>query len=179
MLAAAWGVYFALALRRPRKRPDDGAAPPTVGLRSALVGVPAIALGALASVQATRRLVDAFGASDLVGGLFLIGLLCALPESLSAWRLTREGKTTTALSAGMADGIVSLTIALLPPALIGAAVGDVAVYVANLAFLVFVLVAYIALNRSGRGQELGLGRVALYVGGYAVYLAAVAYLLAR
>ncbi|HEY8612301.1 MAG TPA: hypothetical protein VIL69_13535 [Roseomonas sp.] len=58
-------------------------------------------------------------------GLFVIGLLCALPESLAAWRLAREGKTTTAVSTAMADGIVSLTVALVPPALAGATVGDI------------------------------------------------------
>jgi hypothetical protein len=42
-----------------------------------------------------------------------------------------------------------------------------------------VLVAYIALNHFRWGQELGLARVSIFVGGYAVYLAAVAYLLAR
>jgi hypothetical protein len=42
-----------------------------------------------------------------------------------------------------------------------------------------VLVAYIALNHARRGEELGPGRVALFVGGYAVYLAAAAFLLAR
>jgi cation:H+ antiporter len=141
--------------------------------------VPAIALGALASVVAARRLGEAFGASDLVVGLFVIGLLCALPESFAAWRLAREGKTTTAVSTAMADGIVSLTVALVPPALAGAAVGDVPLYLANLAFLGFVLVAYVALNHFRWGQELGLARVSIFVGGYAVDLAAVAYLLSR
>jgi cation:H+ antiporter len=178
-LLVAWGVYLARALLRPRRAAEPS--PPAevpVG-RAALLGVPAIALGALASVVAARRLGEAFGASDLVVGLFVIGLLCALPESFAAWRLAREGKTTTAVSTAMADGIVSLTVALVPPALAGAAVGDVPLYLANLAFLGFVLVAYIALNHFRWGQELGLARVSIFVGGYAVYLAAVAYLLAR
>ncbi len=182
VLTAAWGVYLARALLRSRKAPAAPApgavvagAPP-VG--RALLGVPAIALGALASVVAARRLGEAFGASDLVVGLFVIGLLCALPESFAAWRLAREGKTTTAVSTAMGDGIVSLTLALVPPALVGAAVGDVALYLANLAYLVFTLLAYIALNHARRGQALGAGRVTVFVGGYAVYLAAVAWLLA-
>ena len=79
----------------------------------------------------------------------------------------------------MADGVVSLTVALVPPALAGAAVGDAALYLANLAYLAFALLAYIALNHVRRGQELGLARVTLFAGGYAVYLAGVAYLLAQ
>jgi cation:H+ antiporter len=180
-LLAAWGAYLARALLRPRRptpaEPGSAVAGPVA--RAALLGVPAIALGALASVVAARRLGEAFGASDLVVGLFVVGLLCALPESFAAWRLAREDKATTAVSAAMGDGVVSLTVALVPPALAGAAVGDTALYLANLAYLAFALLAYIALNHVRRGQELGLARVSLFAGGYAVYLAAVAWLLSR
>jgi cation:H+ antiporter len=179
LLLAAWGVYLARALLRPRKARAQPHPTNKTPLTRALLGVPAIALGALASVVAARRLADAFGASDLVVGLFVIGLLCALPESFAAWRLAREGKTTTAVSTAMADGIVSLTVALVPPALAGASVGDPALYLVNLGFLVFVLLAYIALNHFRRGQELGPSRVSLFVGAYTVYLGAVVYLLAR
>jgi cation:H+ antiporter len=193
LLLAAWGLYFARALLRPHRpaepdpepggepgpvpQPDQEVAAPIV--RAALVGVPLIALGALTSVVAARWLGEAFGASDLAVGLFVIGLLCALPESFAAWRLAREGKTTTAVSGAMADGIVSLTVALVPPALVGTPIGDLGLYLANLAFLLFVLMAYIAFNHFRRGQELDLPRVSLFVGGYVVYLVAVAWLLAR
>lgn len=185
VLLAAWGVYLARALLRPRRatpaEPEEAEAAGVPIGRAALFAVPAIAAGALACVVAARRLGEAFGASDLVVGLFVIGLLCALPESFAAWRLAREGKTTTAVSTAMADGIVSLTVALVPPALLagGASVGDAALYLVNLAFLVFVLLAYIALNQARRGEELGFGRVALFVGGYALYLVVAGFLLAR
>lgn len=178
LLLAAWGVYLARALLRPHRPGEPGPAA-KVPVARAFLGVPAIALGALASILAARRLADAFGASDLVVGLFVIGLLCALPESFAARRLAREGKTTTAVSTAMADGIVSLTVALAVPALVGTEIGDAALYLVNLAFLVFVLLAYLALNHLRRGQEIGPGRVSLFVGGYAVYLAVTAYLLAR
>jgi cation:H+ antiporter len=179
LLLAAWGVYLARALLRPRQTMEELDRAAEVPIARALLGVPAIALGSLASVLAARHLADAFGASDLVVGLFVIGLLCALPESFAAWHLAREGKTTTAVSTAMGDGIVSLTVALVPPALAGGTVGDAALYLINLAFLVFVLLAYITLNHFRRGQELGLGPVSLFVGSYAVYLVATAYLLSR
>jgi cation:H+ antiporter len=144
-----------------------------------LLGLPAIAGGALASVIGARHLDEALGIPDLIGGLFIIGLLCALPESFAAWTLARERKTTTAVSTAVADGIVSLTLALIPPALVGAAIGNVAIYVANLAFLAAVLVVYLVLNHRSRGQELGLGRVSLFGGGYAIYVAATVLLLIR
>lgn len=178
-LLLAWGLYLVRALMRPRRQAEPSRGVGRTVARAALLGVPAIALGALASVIAARRLGEAFGASDLVVGLFVIGLLCALPESFAAWRLAREGKTTTAVSTAMADGIVSLTIALVPPALVGTTVGNVPLYLVNLAFLAFVLLAYIGLNHVRWGQELGFARVSFFVGGYAAYLVAVAWLLAR
>jgi cation:H+ antiporter len=78
---------------------------------------------------------------------------------------------TTAVAAAASDGIASLTVALVPPALAGAAVGNVGLYMINLAFLAGTLVTYIALNSRKRGQELGLGPVCLFGAGYGVYLA--------
>lgn len=82
------------------------------------------------------------------------------------------------MSTGTADGMVSLTIALLPPALIRAAVGDRGIYVANLAFLVFVLAAYMALNHFRRGKQPSAARVSVFVSGHVAQLAAVMVLLA-
>jgi cation:H+ antiporter len=170
ILAVAYGGYVAHALARA-KRGDRAALPGGIWKRL-LIAVPLIAAGALASVIGSRHLVDLLGISDLVGGLFIIGLLCALPESFAAWKLAREGKATTALSGAVADGIVSLTLALVPPALIGAAVGNTALYLINLSFLAGVLALYIGFNHFSRGQEMGASRVSLLGAGYAVYLVA-------
>ncbi len=74
---------------------------------------------------------------------------------------------------------MSLTVALLPPALVGAAIGNVALYVVNLGFLMLVLLVYIALNHFRRGQELGLGRVSLFGAGYGLYVLATVLVLVR
>ena len=177
LLAAAFALYFLNALRRERE--VDPCSVSRSEIWRALTGLPVIALGALASVTAGRHLNEALGFPDLIGGLFVIGLLCALPESFAAWRLAREKKVTTAVSGAVADGIVSLTLALIPPALVGAAVGNVAVYGINLAFLGSVLIIYIALNHYRRGQELGLGRVSLFGAGYGAYLIATVVVLTR
>jgi cation:H+ antiporter len=169
LLLAAFAAYLFYALRKKRTGdPDPGVA---CRARHVALGVPAIAAGALVAVYASRRVVDGLGISDLVGGLFVIGLLCALPESFAAWRLSRQRKMTTAVAAAASDGIASLTVALVPPALAGAAVGNVGLYMINLAFLAGTLVTYIALNSRKRGQELGLGPVCLFLAGYGVYLA--------
>jgi cation:H+ antiporter len=178
-LVLAYGAWLAHALLRPSAA-ERPAAPAPPGMRRAvLLGLPAIALGALASVTAAQRIGPALGLSELVVGLFVVGLLCALPESLSAWGLARQGRTTTAVATAMSDGIVSLTVALLPPALVGAAVGDRPLYVLNLFFLAAVLLAWM-LTGGPRGADVLHGRrVALFAAGYLAYLAAAVWLLTR
>jgi cation:H+ antiporter len=177
ILLAAFGLYFGHALFR-KPWTDKGTVPPGA-VRRALIGLPAIALGALASVMGAQKVGAALGISDLVTGLFVIGFLCALPEAYSAWRFTREGRPTVAISTATGDGIVSLTIALVPPALVGTQVGDMPIYLINLTFLASVLVTYIALNRRREGQELGFGRVMFFGSGYGVYLVAMGFVLTR
>ena len=147
--------------------------------RALVVSLPAMALGALVSVIGAQKVGAALGWPDLIVGLFVIGFLCALPEAYSAWRFARQGRPTVAVSSATADGIVSLTLALVPPALVGAATGDVAIYVVNLAFLGLVLATYAVLNHRHRGQELGPGFVALFGGAYVTYAVIMAYVLAH
>jgi cation:H+ antiporter len=134
-------------------------------------------LGALASVYAAQKVGSALGWSDLVVGLFAIGFLCALPESYSAFRFAREGKPTLAVSGATADGIVSLSIALLPATFIGATVGNYAVYVVNIGFLIVVLSLYAVVNHKRHGQELGPKFIALFLGLYGGYIALMVWVL--
>jgi cation:H+ antiporter len=177
ILLCAFAGYFAWTVLSEAR--GEGTPMPPGAWTRALLALPVIALGAVASVYGARKVGDAFGFSQLVTGLFVIGFLCALPESYAAWGLARKRKATTAVSGAMGDGIVSLTLALIPPAIVGAVVGNVTIYILNLAFIGVVLLAYIAFNRRGRGQELGLGRVSFYGAGYGTYLVATVLVLSR
>ena len=168
LLAGAFLVYFAHALRQGRER--DPCPLPKGEVAGAAAGLVVIAGGAVLSVIAVQHIDEALGIPDLVGGLYIIGLLCALPESFAAWRLSREGKTTTAVSGAVADGIVSLTLALLPLCIVDAAVGNVPLYLLNLSFIFMVLVVYLVTSNRFRGQHLEIGRVAALLGAYGVYL---------
>lgn len=167
LLAAA--VYFALIAVRHQR--GERVAPEPKGKLKLLLAAPLIAAGAVASVFGAQQLGQAAGLPDLVTGLFLIGFLCALPESVAAWRFARAGHATFGVSAATADGVVSLTLALVPPALKGSQLGDRPLYMLNLGFLAAVILAYILMNHPRFGERLNLARVAVFVVGYAVYLA--------
>jgi cation:H+ antiporter len=168
ILGGAFLAYFVHALMQGRER--DPCSVPRGEVAGAAIGLAVIAAGAVVAVVAARRIDQALGISDLVGGLYIIGLLCALPESFAAWRLTREGKTTTAVSGAVADGIVSLTLAMLPLCILNTDVGNGPLYLLNLSFICLVLVVYILTSNRFRGQHLEFGRVALLFAAYGVYV---------
>jgi cation:H+ antiporter len=174
ILVAAWLAFFLRAIWQKPWAEQRGGFRNHAVRNTLVLRLPCVAMGALASVIAAQKLGAWLGWSDLIVGLFVIGLLCALPEAYSAMRFAREGKPTVAISAATGDGIVSLTIALLPPAIVGATVGNIVVYGLNLGFLILVLGLYAILNRARRGQELGLGFVLLFLSLYAGYLALMA-----
>lgn len=173
VLLAAFALYFA---RATVGQGADLAAGLTIGraeLFRMLSALAAIAAGAVLAVVASRRVNDALGVSDLVGGLFITGLLCALPESFAAWRLSQSGRATSAFSGTMADGITSITVALVPSALVGLPLSDAPLYAANLVFVAACLAFYLAANDRGRGEWFSALKVGVFAMGYAIYLAVV------
>lgn len=178
VLGLAFAVYFAQAVMRGRGKADGSDFPRRRAIGAAL-GVAAIAAGGVGSVIASRHVNQALGISDLVGGLFITGLLCALPESFAAWRLSRRGQGTAAISGAYADGTTSLTLALVPPSLAGAPLGNLPLFAVNIGFLALCLLGYVMMNSRVRGERITLAKVASYGLGYAVYLVAVAVILIR
>jgi cation:H+ antiporter len=171
ILLAAFALYFTRATVRQADHLEGAHTLGRTDLVRTLIGVVAIAGGAVVAVLASRRVNDAFGISDLVGGLFITGLLCALPESFAAWRLSRRGQATAAFSGTVADGITSITVALVPSAVVGLPLSDVTLYAANLGFVVLCLAFYLLSNHPRWGERFSLGKVLAFSGGYAAYLA--------
>jgi cation:H+ antiporter len=176
ILLAAFAAYALQALSRHQRGERVPGQPR--GRLHLLLALPLIGAGAVASVWGGQQIGRALGLPDLVTGLFVIGFLCALPESVSAWRFARAGHTTFGVSAACADGVVSLTLALIPTALKGSELGDRALYVLNLGFLGAVLIAYILMNNGRLGERLNLARVAVFGAGYVGYLIVTVSLLA-
>jgi Ca2+/Na+ antiporter len=88
----------------------------------AVGGVAALAVATYFAVQATENIVKAFGISRIVGGLFITTPVAALPEVFATWKVARSGQITSGVTSVMGDHAVTLTVALLPLALIGVCV---------------------------------------------------------
>jgi cation:H+ antiporter len=178
ILLAAVAAYMAQALLRKR-----GASDPSRGVARALAiaafGIIVIGVGAVAAVQATNVIGEGIGISSLVAGLFITGLLCALPESAAAWPLAQDGRATVTASTTIADGTLSISLAFVPLALASTPIGDTALYAVNL-IAVFVLVSlYVVVNRR-KPSGYATGREVLLIdAAYLVYLGVVTILLTR
>ena len=174
ILLMVWAAYLVQAILRGRGPREAG----TLDRRqfgAAALGGLSIAVGAVAAVLGAQSINHVLGISDFAGGLFIVGGLCALPESFSAWRLARSGKATTALSAVLGDGATSISLAFVPLCLAGAPIGDKAIYALNLGFVALFVMAYMTLSHSWFGGRRFTGaQVAAIVALYAVWLGAYA-----
>jgi cation:H+ antiporter len=178
LLLAAAAAYLSQALIRRRGDPD-----PRRRIAKhvviALFGIAIIGAGAVAAVQATNVIGAFLGISPVVAGLFITGLLCALPESIAAWPLAHDGRATVTASTTIADGTLSISLAFVPLALYGAPIGDVALYLANLVAIFALVSLYVVINRR-KPSGYATGReVVLMDMVYLAYIGAVAMLLLR
>lgn len=179
ILLAAWAAYLAQNILRGRG-PGSGERLDRARLLWATLGGGAIAGGAIVAVLGAQPLNRTLGISDFAGGLFIVGGLCALPESFSAWRLARSGKATIALSAVMGDGVTSISLAFVPLCLGGAAVGDKPLYALNLGFVALFVLLYVALShRAFAGRRFTGPQIAAMGALYAAWLVAYALVAGR
>jgi cation:H+ antiporter len=177
ILGVAFAVYLARALRGNDEAGDACVdAPRRGGWLPAAGGLSVLAGGAVVSVLTAHTLIEALGIPELVGGLFITGLLCAVPESIAAWHLTHRDQSTAAAAGAMGDGIVSVTLGFIPAAVVGTPVGeDGLVYLLSLLFLGLFVAMYLAIGRQRRGMTLVTApAVAALAFGYVVFVGSVA-----
>lgn len=137
----------------------------------AVGGLVALAVGAYFTVFSTENLVSAFGISKIVGGLFLTAPVAALPETFAVWKVVRSGQVTTGTTGVLGDLAVTMTLAVLPLALITVPVQNLQLYAVSLFFLALIPAVYAILIRWGRSSGLTLWQVVVLALVYLVYLA--------
>jgi cation:H+ antiporter len=123
----------------------------------AVAGVAALGVGAYFVVRASENVASGLGLSEIVTGLFITALATALPELFGAWSIARSGQVTAATSSVIGDHAVTMTVALVPLALVGLPVEDLRLFAVNLAFVGVVPALYAAFIWWG-GAEKGFRR---------------------
>lgn len=100
-----------------------------------IAGAIAIATGALFIVKATENIVSVLGISEIVGGLFITGIMTTAPEIFKTWSVVKGGEVTAGTTSVIADNAVTMTLAFFPLALVTTPIEDFQLYWVNLAFV--------------------------------------------
>lgn len=141
ILVIAYLVYLGQALLRGRQEGERVHwSIKEIGL--AVAGMLALAVGSYFAIRATENLVVAFGISELVGGLFITGTMSTLPEIFATWSIVQSGQFTSGTTGVITDNAVTMTIALVPLALVTVPINNFQLYWVNFMFLVMMPVAY-------------------------------------
>ncbi|MCC4227454.1 MULTISPECIES: sodium:calcium antiporter [Flavobacteriaceae] len=100
-----------------------------------IAGALAIAVGAFFIVKATENIVSALNISEIVGGLFITGLMTTAPEIFKTWSVVKGGEVTAGTTSVIADNAVTMTLAFFPLALVITPIDDFELFWVNLAFV--------------------------------------------
>ena len=100
-----------------------------------IAGAFAIAAGAFFIVKATENIVSVLGISEIVGGLFITGIMTTAPEVFKTWSVVKGGEVTAGTTSVIADNTITMTVAFFPLALVTTPVEDFQLYWVNLAFV--------------------------------------------
>lgn len=171
LLLGGYVLYLAQALLRGRKQ-GEGVSWSRKEIGLALGGVLVLAGGAYFVVRASENLAAGLGLSEIVTGLFITAIATALPELFGAWSVARSGQVTAATSSVIGDHAVTMTVALVPLALVTVRIEDFQLFWVNLIFVALMPATYAVLIHSG-SEEHGFKRwqVLALDGVYLAYLA--------
>ena len=100
-----------------------------------IAGALAIAVGAFFIVKATENIVSALNISEIVGGLFITGIMTTAPEIFKTWSVVKGGEVTACTTSVIADNAVTMTVAFFPLALVTTPIEDFELFWVNLAFV--------------------------------------------
>ena len=156
ILLVGYALYLAQAIKRGRGQGED-VSWSRKEIALAVAGVAAMGVGAYFVVRASENLASGLGLSEIVTGLFITALATALPELFGAWSIARSGQVTAATSSVIGDHAVTMTVALVPLALVGLPVENLRLFAVNLAFVGAVPALYAAFIWWG-GAETGFQR---------------------
>lgn len=171
IMLAAYFIYLAQAIIRKRQS-NQRVNWQKQEILIALAGILALAIAAYFIVTATEQLVQLFGISQIIGGLFITSTLSVAPEAFATWKVAKSGQVTAATTSVIADNTATMTLALFPLALIGLQIQDLRLFVVNLIFVALLAIAYALFISWGKHENsFEWWEVLILVAIYLTYLA--------
>ena len=112
-----------------------------------LAGVVALAAGSYVLVTGTRQVGSTIGLAPLVSGLFITAFMTALPQVFTTWSVVRSGQVTSGITSVFADHTMTLTLAVLPLAIVTVPIQNFPVVVTVLVFVALMPALFAVLSR--------------------------------
>lgn len=168
LLAAVIVPYLALLGRfGERHRPDHVLAHGERVLVPALMLAPALAIivaGSIGMVDAALRLANRWSVPDVIVGIIVLAILTSLPNAFTAVRLAFQGRGSALVSETLNSNTVNLVFGVAIPALFVTLSSTSAITGFDLAWVLLITVAGLALlaPRDGLGRSGGMGILLLY-----------------
>ena len=141
-----------------------------------IAGVFAIAAGAFFIVKATENIVSVLGISEIVGGLFITGIMTTAPEVFKTWSVVKGGEVTAGTTSVIADNAITMTVAFFPLALVTTPVEDFQLYWVNLAFVGLMPLLYsVFVHQSKQLHGFSKWQIFVFDAAYVTYLLIMAF----
>lgn len=141
-----------------------------------IAGAFAIAAGAFFIVKATENIVSALGISEIVGGLFITGIMTTAPEVFKTWSVVKGGEVTAGTTSVIADNAITMTVAFFPLALVTTPVEDFQLYWVNLAFVGLMPLLYsVFVHQSKQLHGFSKWQIFVFDAAYVAYLLIMAF----
>lgn len=92
----------------------------------------------------TEKIVSAVGLSKIIGGLFIMAPVAALPEVFATWYVARSGQATSGVTSVIGDHAVTMTLAFIPLTIVGMPIENLHLFWVTLAFVALMPTLYAA-----------------------------------
>ena len=136
-----------------------------------IAGAFAIAVGAFFIVKATENIVSALNISEIVGGLFITGIMTTAPEIFKTWSVVKGGEVTAGTTSVIADNAVTMTVAFFPLALVTTPIEDFELFWVNMAFVGLMPLLYtLFVHQSKELHGFSRWQIFVFDAAYIVYL---------
>lgn len=157
------GVFFLFlgqALWRGRKEGED-VKWSKKQIKLAALGAVALIAGAYFTVTAAENVISAIGISQIIGGIFITGTLSTAPEVFKTWQIVGSGQTTAGSTSVIGDKAITLSLGLVPLALVTTPINDFQLFWINMVFVTLMPVAFSLMVLKNKHSGLKLWNVLL------------------
>lgn len=139
-------------------------------INMAVLGAVALCAGAYFTVAAAENVIGTLGISQIIGGIFITGTLSTAPEVFKTWKIVGSGQPTAGSTSVIGDKAITLSLGLVPLALVTTPVSDFQLYWINLIFVALMPIAFSLMVLKNKHSGLKLWNVLVLDGLLLLYI---------